>query len=99
MQCVLAGSPVPITDRETFLDVRAHRSGITAPCGVEPILAKARQGPLARGGKGLVNRRVRDAQQHIQNPDAPRIQVETTLALALSKNGVHITSDFVKALM
>jgi hypothetical protein len=47
----------------------------------------------------LDNQRVRDAQQHIQNPNAPRIQVETALALTLSKNGVHITPDFVKALM
>jgi hypothetical protein len=47
----------------------------------------------------LVNARVRDAQKHIQNPDAPRIQVETALALTLSKNGVQITPDFVRSFM
>jgi hypothetical protein len=47
----------------------------------------------------LDNARVRDAEKHIQNPDARRIQVETALALTLSKNGVQITPDFVKAFM
>jgi len=47
----------------------------------------------------LDNARVRDAQKHIQNPDAPRVQVETALALTLSKNGVQITPDFVRSFM
>ncbi len=47
----------------------------------------------------LANERVRDAEKHIQNPDAPRVQVEVALAETLSKNGVQITPDFVKALM
>jgi hypothetical protein len=47
----------------------------------------------------LDNERIRDAEKHIQNPAAPRVQVEVALALTLSKNGVQITPDFVKALM
>jgi hypothetical protein len=47
----------------------------------------------------LDSARVRDAEKHIQNPDAPRIQVETALALTLSKNGIQITPDFVRSLM
>jgi hypothetical protein len=47
----------------------------------------------------LDNQRVRDAEKHIQNPDAPRIQVETALALTLNKNGVEITPDFVRSFM
>jgi hypothetical protein len=47
----------------------------------------------------LANERVRDAQKHIQNPGAPRVQVEVALAETLSKNGIKITPDFVKALM
>jgi hypothetical protein len=41
----------------------------------------------------------RDAEKHLQNHDAPRIQVESALALTLSKNGVEITPDFVRSLM
>jgi len=49
--------------------------------------------------ENLDNQRVRDAQKHIKNPDAPRLQVESALALTLSKNGVQITPDFVRSLM
>jgi hypothetical protein len=45
------------------------------------------------------SQRVRDAEQHIKNPDAPRLQVESALALTLSKNGVQITPDFVRSFM
>ncbi|HYL36049.1 MAG TPA: hypothetical protein VEV17_09070 [Bryobacteraceae bacterium] len=44
----------------------------------------------------LDNARVRDAEKAIQNPNAPRVQVESALALTLSKNGIQITPDFVK---
>ena len=47
----------------------------------------------------LANQRVRDDKKHIQNHDAPRVQVEVALALTLSKNGIQVTPDFVKALM
>jgi len=47
----------------------------------------------------LASERVRDAKKHAQNHDAPRVQVEVALAETLSKNGVQITPDFVKALM
>ncbi len=47
----------------------------------------------------LANQRVRNVQQHIQNPAAPQLQVESALALTLSKNGIQVTPDFVKALM
>jgi hypothetical protein len=47
----------------------------------------------------LGNERVRDAEKHAQNHDAPRVQVEVALAETLSKNGIQITPDFVKALM
>src|SRR5579863_1031702 len=33
----------------------------------------------------LANERVRDAEKHIKNPDAPRVQVEVALAETLSK--------------
>jgi hypothetical protein len=35
----------------------------------------------------LDNQRVRDAEKHIQNHDAPRIQVESALALTLNAHG------------
>jgi hypothetical protein len=47
----------------------------------------------------LANQRVRNVQQHIKNPDASQLQVESALALTLSKNGIQVTPDFVKALM
>jgi len=47
----------------------------------------------------LDNARVRDAEKHIQNHDAPRIQVESALALTLSKNGIEITRDFVRSFL
>jgi len=47
----------------------------------------------------LANARVRDAEKHIQNPDAPRVQVESALALTLKAHDIKITPDFVKSLM
>ena len=44
----------------------------------------------------LDNARIRDAQKAIQNPDAPRVQVESALALTLKKNGVDVTPEFLK---
>ncbi len=46
----------------------------------------------------LDNARVRDAEKHIQNPDAPRVQVETALISTLRKNGIEISTDFVQGL-
>jgi hypothetical protein len=46
----------------------------------------------------LGNARVRDAEKHLQNPDAPRVQVETALISTLRKNGIEMTTDFVKGL-
>jgi hypothetical protein len=47
----------------------------------------------------LAAQRVRNVQQHIKNNGAPQLQVESALALTLSKNGIQVTPDFVKALM
>ena len=47
----------------------------------------------------LANQRVRDAEKHIQNPDTPRIQVETALALTLNAHDIKITPDFVRSFM
>ena len=47
----------------------------------------------------LANARVRDAEKHIQNPAAPRVQVETALISTLRKNGIEISTDFVKGLL
>jgi hypothetical protein len=47
----------------------------------------------------LDNQRVRDAEKHIKNPDAPRLQVESALALTLNAHDIKITPDFVKAFM
>ena len=47
----------------------------------------------------LANARVHDAEKHIQNPDAARMQVEVALVGTLSKNGVEITPDFARAFM
>lgn len=47
----------------------------------------------------LDNQRVRDAEQNIKNHNAPRLQVESALALTLLKNGVAITPDFVRSIM
>jgi hypothetical protein len=47
----------------------------------------------------LANQRVRDVDKHNQNPDAPRIQVETALALTLNAHDIKITPDFVRSLM
>jgi hypothetical protein len=46
----------------------------------------------------LDNARVRDTEKHIQNPDAPRVQVETALISTLKKNGIEISTDFIKDL-
>jgi hypothetical protein len=46
----------------------------------------------------LANARVRDDEKHIQNPDAPRVQVETALISTLRKNGIEISTDFIKDL-
>ena len=40
--------------------------------------------------------RVRDAGRIVQNPNAPRIQIETALIGTLDKNGITLTPDFVK---
>ena len=37
----------------------------------------------------LENQRVRNVQQHIKNPHAPQLHVESALALTLSKNGIR----------
>ena len=47
----------------------------------------------------LDSARVRDDEKHIQNPNAPRVQVEVALVETLSKNGIQVTPDFIKALM
>jgi hypothetical protein len=47
----------------------------------------------------LANQRVRDDEQHIKNPDAPWLQVESALALTLNAHAIKITPEFVKALM
>ena len=46
----------------------------------------------------LASARVRDAEKHAQNPDAPRVQVETALISTLRKNGIAISPDFIKDL-
>ena len=47
----------------------------------------------------LANARVRDAEKHIQTPNAPRVQVEAALLGTLLKHGIQITPDFAKAIM
>ncbi|HEY1215415.1 MAG TPA: hypothetical protein VGE93_17430 [Bryobacteraceae bacterium] len=42
--------------------------------------------------------RVRDAEKHAKNHDAPRVQVETALISTLKKNGIEMTPDFIKDL-
>ena len=42
--------------------------------------------------------RVRDAEKHAQNHDAPRVQVETPLISTLRKNGIDTSTDFIKGL-
>jgi hypothetical protein len=46
----------------------------------------------------LDSARVRDAEKHIQNHNAPRVQVETALISTLRKNGIEISPDSVKGL-
>ena len=57
--------------------------------------------PLGEGEfeMNLDNQRIRDAKKAIENPDAPRIQVETALALTLNAHGIKMTPDFVKSLI
>jgi hypothetical protein len=42
--------------------------------------------------------RVRDAEKHAQNPNTPRVQVETALISTLRRNGIEITPDFINGL-
>ncbi|HEX5281220.1 MAG TPA: hypothetical protein VFW28_14165 [Micropepsaceae bacterium] len=49
--------------------------------------------------ENLDNQRVRDAEQHIKNHDAPRLQVESALVLTLLQNGIPTTPDFVREIM
>jgi len=49
--------------------------------------------------ENLAGARVRDAEKHAKNHDAPRVQVEVALVETLSKNGVEITPDFVRSFM
>jgi hypothetical protein len=46
----------------------------------------------------LASARVRDAEKHAQNHDAPRVQVETALISTLKKNGIDISADFIDGL-
>jgi hypothetical protein len=69
-----------------------HLFNDTIPGDALPIGVAELEGNLA-------NARVSDAERHLQHPDAPRIQVETALAVTLSKNGIKITPDFVKSFM
>lgn len=46
----------------------------------------------------LDSARVRDAEKHAQNPDTPRVQVETALISTLRRNGIEITPDFIDGL-
>ena len=99
-------------DRQNFLDslsrdaetVLAQEGRSTDAQKVHQLFNEIRPGDNLPVGEAelelnLGNERVRDAQKHIQNPDAPRVPVEVALAETLSKNGVQITPDFVKALM
>jgi hypothetical protein len=43
--------------------------------------------------------RVRDAEKHAQNHDAPRVQVEVALIETVRANGVAITPEFLKSLL
>ena len=42
--------------------------------------------------------RVRDAEKYAQNHAAPRVQVETPLISTLKKNGIDVSTDFIKGL-
>ena len=44
----------------------------------------------------LDNARVRDAEKHVQNPNAPRVQVESALTGTLKRNGIELTPDFYR---
>jgi hypothetical protein len=46
----------------------------------------------------LDNARVRDDEKHIQNADTPRVQVEVALIETSGKNGIEISTDFIKGL-
>jgi hypothetical protein len=43
--------------------------------------------------------RVRDAEKHAQDHDAPRVQVETPLISTLKKNGIETSTDFIRSLL
>jgi len=47
----------------------------------------------------LDSARVRDAEKHAQNHDAPRVQVETALISTLKKNGIEASTDFIRGLL
>jgi len=42
--------------------------------------------------------RVRDAEKHAQNHDAPRVQAETPLISTLEKNAIKVSPDFIRGL-
>src|SRR4051812_21227385 len=44
----------------------------------------------------LDSARVHDANRAIQSPNAPRMQIETALAMTLQKNGIRITPEFMQ---
>ena len=46
----------------------------------------------------LANARVRDAEKAAQNPNAPRVQVESALTGTLKKNGIELTLTSIKVL-
>jgi hypothetical protein len=103
---------MPAQDRQAFLDSLSRdaetvleEEGRSADAQkVHQLFNAIRPGDNLPVGEAelelnLDDERVRDAEKHIQNPAAPRVQVEVALALTLSKNGVQINPDFVKALM
>ena len=46
--------------------------------------------------ENLDRARVADAKRAIQDPNLPRIQVETALAVTLKKSGIEMSPDFLK---
>lgn len=49
--------------------------------------------------RNLDNQRVRDVEQHTRNHEAPRLQVESALALTLLQNGIVTTPYFVRSVI
>jgi hypothetical protein len=99
-------------DRQAFLDSLSrdaetvlNREGRNADAAkVHQLFNEIRPGDNLPVGEAelelnLDNQRVRDDEQHIKSPDAPRLQVESALALTLFRKGVQINPDFIKALM